>query len=287
MGFTSRGAQICVWEFDGTDWIEAFYCAIDEEIRPQLVLADIDNDGLQEILVGGSRRLAVCEGRRNSNDEWYASGQVEWIEWGGEMGPMAAIQSPDGREDLVGIMASEEGLFLKLLRGTRVRTLVALGPGVPLDLQVDDVNGDGIDDIVIAGLIVVVEDETAWLSLAVGYWLGNASGNYTGEFVSVPGLPFDTLIYPYGGLATGDFDGDGRKDIALMSLGEALGSGEGKGLRVYAFDGEAFESLYTSEEMTGTKLFAVDVNADAQDALLHATTGMNPWLAITRLKRGN
>jgi beta-lactam-binding protein with PASTA domain len=94
-------------------------------------------------------------------------------------------------------------------------------PGVYYDIQgdftVDDVNGDGKPDIVvcaISGTIGTIATDITTL-------IGKGDGTFTQTTTSAPGIGCSS-----GGMVTGDFNGDGRKDL-LVHATVLLGNGDG------------------------------------------------------------
>jgi len=86
-------------------------------------------------------------------------------------------------------------------------------------LAVADFDGDGNEDVFAAQNLFAVAPLTSRCDGGVGVWL---KGDGRGGFIAVP--PRESGVYVYGegrGAAVGDFDQDGRVDLAVAQNGEA------------------------------------------------------------------
>ncbi|MDR3702882.1 MAG: FG-GAP-like repeat-containing protein [Candidatus Sulfopaludibacter sp.] len=127
----------------------------------------------------------------------------------------------------------------------------------PVSLAVADFNGDGMADVVIA-------NETA---NTVTIMLGNGSGGFT----PAGGSPYTVDSNPIS-LALGDFDGDGKVDLAVANYGGndvsvLLGNGSG-----------GFTQAGASPFPVGTSPYSVvvgDFNGDGKADLATANLGSN------------
>jgi FG-GAP-like repeat/IPT/TIG domain len=112
-------------------------------------------------------------------------------------------------------------------------------------VAVGDLNGDGLPDLIAMG------PGGMGSGLEGSIWLANANGTYTGT---------EEFGFGYvlgGGAALGDFNGDGKLDVAFASessVGVWLGNGGG-----------SFEN-FSNYQTTGlpTNVFAVDLNGDGK-----------------------
>jgi hypothetical protein len=86
-------------------------------------------------------------------------------------------------------------------------------------------------------------------------WLGNGKGEWA---LSQPQIP-STIPYDYGGIAAGDFNGDGIPDMALAIHVESLTGLKGEGNAKYVLFSEGLPKL---EEFASRALVADDFNND-------------------------
>ena len=131
-----------------------------------------------------------------------------------------------------------------------------------------DFNGDGKPDVVMAG-----SDGTNQ-ALQVGINSGSASFTAKSELV-LPGPP--------AGLAAGDFNGDGKQDLAVMVNDYASDSSGANGLYVATGSGDGTFSgikVLDAAFTAGTALVSADVNGDGKpDLLALGTTAVNVYLS--------
>ena len=132
----------------------------------------------------------------------------------------------DGKQDLAVANQGGNSIYIMLGNGNGTfggPTSISM-PGGPLGLEAADLNNDGIVDI-----------------LSVNFFNGSVAvllGNGNGGFTAAPGSPVTLPTLPNGnpnqagGVAVGDFNGDGKLDMAIsnftgdsvtIKLGDGLG----------------------------------------------------------------
>jgi hypothetical protein len=140
-----------------------------------------------------------------------------------------------------------------------------------------DFDGDGRQDVALTG-------SPNWSTIPVAFSNGDGLFTVTSSAVtSFPGLAAAANAVP----VTGDFDGDGRDDIALTGAGWgsipiALSRGNG----TFVFVNDAVDSFGGWASLPGAKAIVGDFNGDRRDDI--ALTGVSGWGSIpVALSLGN
>jgi hypothetical protein len=250
--------------------------------RRQFVRGDIDHDGRSDIVLAGATSFTQLPVARSDGAGGFAAGNwaaVSFTGWAATTGAqtLSGDFDGDGYGDLavtgvagwtnlrIAYSVPGQGAFLAA-SGT-----VANFPGWAATAGVKalagDFDGDGSDDIALTG-------GSGWTSLPVAFSRGLATFVVSNAGASL----FPAWAATAGAKAlSGDFDGDGRDDIALTGVAGwgaipiAFSNGDGTFLIKFAsvanFPGWAATA--------GAKVVAGDFDGDGRDDL--AVTGVAGW----------
>ena len=202
-----------------------------------VVLADLRNNGLTDIVTQGG--VAVVSVLLSEGKGKFEDGR--WLSVPGAFGCGApADYNGDGKPDLA--VGTPQGITVLLGTGN-ANAPFTTGPALSLPFQScpfeGDFNGDGIPD-----LLVVNGSPSTPGSILV--YLGNGDGTFTYKSSTA----ISTAI---GGLVLGDFNHDGKLDVALSGNWLLLGNGDG------TFQAPA---PFSSNSTGWTAIASADINAD-------------------------
>ncbi len=159
-----------------------------------VALADMDRDGLDDIVTSGARGLSVF--RRTRQDARYRGGSV-WPEGVREL--EVGDLNADGRPDVAGYLSRSVYIYEQRSDGGYgARSIPLADRGETESVEVADVTGDGRDDIVAVG----PEQDVHVLPQVAGRVSGVAA-TYQSYMYSEP-------------VESADLNGDGRLDVATV-----------------------------------------------------------------------
>lgn len=178
--------------------------------------ADIDGDGLRDVVFRSGRAIGIASRLPDGT-----LGAPSYFDLPGALGYMLADVDGDGLPD-VAAAGGRRGLPVlygrSLSGGGQAASIVPTG--AIRGAQVADVNGDGIPD-----LVSLNSDQHS-----VRVFLADSNGHFVPGPESPLAAPqFESLEFV---VTIGDFDGDGRVDIAVRttgSVGPAIYFGDGAG----------------------------------------------------------
>jgi Bacterial Ig-like domain (group 3)/FG-GAP-like repeat/FG-GAP repeat len=245
-----------------------------------IAVADVNGDGILDVMY-----LSVCYGSNCPKSD----GAVGWLvgngdgtfalhalyDTGGQVAFSLAVAdvNGDGKPDVVvtnhctyvgGNCTGEGSVGVLLGTGVTFQPVVTYsGVGLPTDVVIADVNGDGKPDLVVAS------------SSGAGVMLGNGDGTFQ------PMVGYDTGGSTCCFLVVADINGDGKPDIvvgnnASGTIAVLLGNGDG-----------TFQPAVTQAESDPRSLAVADLNGDGRlDLVVGTSDGNNTPLVGVMLHVG-
>lgn len=223
-----------------------------------LAIGDLNGDGRNDVAVGGA----------------YCGAQVLLQAADGSLVQDAVLMQAassklriadldgDGRKDLLSAGAAQEGvLFWRQDASGRLEASRLIPAGVVMDLAVGDMNGDGRLDIVAA-----LGNAT---SANVSVVLQQADGSF-----APPATLSTGSIWGASAVAVGDFNGDGRQDIAASTGGN---SPTFIALWHQTANGAMAGPVQHDTRDIPTSIRAADIDGDGRMDLVVGHTG---WMAV-------
>ena len=254
---------------------------------PAIAAVDLDNDGKLDVVIGHQIACytAPCVAGRSitsikGNGDGTFQAPREITVGSGTAAIAVGDFNRDGFKDLgLASESSRVNILLGAGDGTFTQQALVLIPELNIgmdntDIDTADVNGDSIDDLVVA--LSLNGSRTVIL-------IGNGDGSFRQpHFITEPGL----RVPQYQAVA--DFNGDGRQDLALT-----LGWGSEGLMEIRNGNGDGTFGplvLYLAppplSSIGGMKIVASDFNADGKPDLALGWAGASAGLAVLRNTTG-
>ncbi|MDQ4123438.1 MAG: VCBS repeat-containing protein [Acidobacteriota bacterium] len=171
----------------------------------------------------------------------------------------------DGRRDIIAALSNNSvGLLLGGANGTFVQSQTSFAVGIqPSAITVGDFNGDNFLDAAIAG------SNSNTSSSSVIILFGNGAGNFTSSSAPI------TVLNSPNGIVNGDFNGDGRLDLAVSSTGNFSGSNSFISILFGTGDGRFGNPVVYTVGSNARSLRVGDFNGDSRPDLAVANRSSN------------
>jgi VCBS repeat protein/FG-GAP repeat protein len=215
-----------------------------------LAVADFNGDGKPDVLEQGTGTLLVLLGNGDGTFQAPVSTAS-----GASLSPVAAGDlNGDGKADVVGVYNSSLMVYIGKGDGTfapGVAYNLASASAGPTILSLGDFNSDGKTDVA----VTITGDNVAGQEIV---FLGRGDGTLQPAKISTG------VFYPYSS-AVGDFNGDGKLDLALTSTGYCNGSCSiPASVYILLGDGDGTFQAPTVAFAGAGALIAADVNGDGK-----------------------
>jgi hypothetical protein len=243
-----------------------------------VAVADVNGDGKPDLLVASCSPGSSCGGNEGvvgvllGNGDGTFQPAVTYYAGGNESTSVAVGDlNGDGKPDLVvanSYVSDNIGVLLGAGDGTfTLFNTFSSGGGDPWSVRIADLNRDGKPDILEA-----VDSSCESCAGALGVLLGNGAGNFA------PAVLYGSGGYGTVALAVGDFNGDGKLDVAVANpcgvegdcsgqgtIGVLLGNGDGSFQPAVSYGSGGVG-------LTINSLAVADVNGDGIPDLLVANS---------------
>jgi hypothetical protein len=229
-----------------------------------LLVADLNGDGIPDLVLG-SNVPSIYLG--NAGGTYTSVGTIS-IQQGPTSYPIVIADfNADGTPDLAVPMYGSNDIAILLGKndGTFAQPIMAAVPGSIFGVEqivVADFNGDGIPD-----LSAITNADSSTVDILVG----KGDGTFTAETANPPisGIPMN--------FATGDFNGDGKTDMAVTensgTIAILLGNGDG----TFAASG----SVNSASGGSPSPIVVADFNGDGKlDIAVTATAGISDSVSV-------
>ena len=212
---------------DGFD-ITMFHDPSSNKVGRYFLALDFDQDGIDDFANSNQSALEVFKGMSNdspariSNTNSYAGEPIDYLYANGDSFPdIVSMVAGGSQSNFFGIYQYQDGNIAEpTYAGHRddddIRNLRI---GSPLNFTTGEFNGDNSDDIL---SIVQTQNESGENGIGIALFSGNGDGSFENpnEMLRLPNDLFLGSIYfdhVAREIGSGDFDGDGDLDIALMA----------------------------------------------------------------------
>jgi hypothetical protein len=187
-----------------------------------VAIADVNGDGNLDLVVANEGSVSILLG--NGNGTFQPASSLASIGAGaasiavGDFNGDGAVDLAISNDCVSALSCTQGGVTIFLGNGNgtfQAPVSYPLGAFVPVFVAVGDFNGDGVPDLVVTSEFASVTDKK---NGAVTILVGNGDGTFRTPVSYAPG-GYDNFA-----VAIGDFNGDGRLDLAVVDAGTGSGT---------------------------------------------------------------
>jgi|GEM_PF-2093497 len=267
--YQSSDARITAWDLKSTAVL--FSHRVGADARPILLLHDSDGDGTDEIVSGRGDSILILDPTAGTDGSvTYEAGVIPWD---AALVFLVEVRQPDG-DVLAGYRVRDGVGEVAFIRDGEVSALQIDLPLVPFDLASADLDDDGWDELVTAGLGADLSEDDPEPTMMVAVVGVSDPEAIRASYYPVPGWPIDAFPVSYGGITSGDLDGDELVDIAI-----ALTNGYGALVLYQQGIGQLGAPVYYPN-CSVSRLFAEDIDHDGNAELVGGGMGIPPGLVL-------
>jgi hypothetical protein len=217
---------------------------------PVLAVADFNGDGKADVLEQGTGTLLVMQG----NGDGTFQAPISTASGASLVAVAATDLNGDGKADVVGVFGSSLFVYISKGDGTFAAGVsYNLGTNAGALLSLGDFNGDRKMDVAVSttGTFIATGQEVVLL------------GNGDGTFQTTPKISAGVYFPQYA--ATGDFNGDGKLDLAISSSAICeVTCVNSASVNVLLGNGDGTFQVPVASIPTNAPLAAADLNSDGK-----------------------
>jgi hypothetical protein len=258
----SNNVSVLLGKGDGTFLPAVSYAAGTNPVS--VAVGDFNSDGRPDLAVANflSNNVSVLLGNGDGTFQQavsYAAGSFPLSVAVGDF-------NADGKQDLAVTNFNNVSVLLGQGDGTFLPAVNYAAGGRPFSVAVGDFNGDGKQDLAVA----IRGTYPYYADGSVSILLGKGDGTF------LPAVNYAAGIGPVS-VAVGDFNGDGKQDLAVADVGDNYAKGQGVSVLLGQGDGTFLPAKSYVAWVDPSAVAVGDFNGDGKPDLAVANHGTFPY----------